>query len=364
MSFENSCSGVFTVYRIFGLVPSKFHFQSSTAELSRTFSNKKRQICRLFAEKLWFSCLLLFEFYNLIHSSILNYKKFFNIYSISSFNVFRLLMIITIRVCIILITIESYRHRKVQVKILDNLREIDRVFERKLKLHINYHRLKRSIFVALLKWIPIYFVAVSIFISANLFEETKIEDVICVALTLYPLLKQALFGSAYVTYAILIKCRLQAMHEVLDSNLLLAHVESPSFEMSIDRESRREREAFEFQRLIYLWRLFPRVHETVQLMNDTFKWSISVNFFADVFYICAVVFSYLNEILRTSHEKDTILSNISISYMFYCGIFCFRAIIPMAESVAAEADKIAPKIHRLSWISTISEELQHFVSKI
>lgn len=45
-------------------------------------------------------------------------------------------------------------------------------------------------------------------------------------------------------------------------------------------------------------------------------------------------------------------------------VFCFGAIVHMANSVAKEADKIAVKIHEISSSGTISEELLEFVSRI
>lgn len=363
MSFEDSYSAVFMVYRVFGLVPYKFHFQSINAGSADASSTKNRHIrCLFCAERFWFICSFLFEIYNLIHNSILCYKNFTHMNKINTFNVYRLLVIIIIRPSIIVITIESYCHQNIQVKILSNLHAIDRIFAQQLKLQINHHRLKRSIFVAFLKWISISVLVISILIATSFidYEYRTIEDEILLVLSLYPLLKKALFGSAYVTYAILMKCRLQAMHDVLDSNLLLAH-ESPSFEVSIDRESRREHEAFEFQRLIHLWRIFARTHDTIQLMNDTFKWSITANFFVNVFDICVMIFHYIDRVFGP-HMLIYVSYVGAVSFAFYY-VFCFAAIIQVANSVAAEAEKIAPKIHRLSLNGTISDELQHFVSK-
>lgn len=45
-------------------------------------------------------------------------------------------------------------------------------------------------------------------------------------------------------------------------------------------------------------------------------------------------------------------------------MFCFGAIIQIADSVAAEAGKIAPKIHQISLSGTTSGDLQKLVSTL
>lgn len=58
----------------------------------------------------------------------------------------------TIRILAIIITIETYCKRHVQVKIMKKFHEIDRNFAENLNLEINYHRLRRQIALQLLQF--------------------------------------------------------------------------------------------------------------------------------------------------------------------------------------------------------------------
>lgn len=246
------------------------------------------------------------------------------------------------------------------MRILNHLHEIDRIFAQKLHLQINYHRLRRLIVVTFLTWISICILGVSISVSV-LIPFATVEEKLRIVLSLYSVLKQIVFGSTYITYAILVRHRIQAMHEILDKNSLLT--QETAINISIDCKNPNEHEAFEFRRLIHLWRLFPLVYDAVQSINHTFKWSISMYIFVNVFNFCVVGFDYIRKIYESIDEDRKIIFFFSVPLLFYC-MFLFGAIIQMANSVAKEADKIAPKIHRLSSSGTISDDLQHFVSRL
>lgn len=228
MSFDASYNVVFMVYRILGLVPFKFHFHSITAGPLRS---GWRKVCWSFAENLWFACLLLYELYNLKLSSIWWYNAYACPSKVDTFNAFRTVMAVIFRLCIVITTVETYCTRHLHTNILSNLHEIDRQFAQKLKLQINYQRLQRTIFIAFLKWIPIYILAASIFIvNHSMKTQITIKYIATLMLSYYPLFKQALFNATYISYAILIRHRIQAMNQVLDSNLLL-HPHASAFEI-------------------------------------------------------------------------------------------------------------------------------------
>lgn len=358
MPFEDSYRVLFNIYSIFGLVPFQFHFRSIS-----TILHRKQQFCFLFVEKLWFICLVLFEVFNSVHSLVFYYRDCLKCNCMNSFNGFRLIMIFVIRLCVIVITVESYCRRHIHVRIQQNLREIDRIFTHKLRMQINYHRLRRVVVAAVLKWMFVYVIVVSIFIANNLIENKAKLKYTPLLLFVYSALKKALFGCTYITCAILIRYRVQAMHQMLDSNLIALN--ESAFEILIDRDGQNDREIFEYRRLVHLWRLFPRLHETIQLMNDSFKWSISIAFFANVFDITAMIFYNLDKIFG---PPGMCRSTIDLTYFIIASIFyyffAFGTIIQTANSVAKEAEKIAPMIQQIIACGTISDELQFFVSKM
>lgn len=359
MSFDDSYRGIFMVYRVFGLVPFEFHFQSITSEST---SNKMRKNCFPFMENLWFICLLLYELYILVHSSYLWYDSYASDGKINTFNGFRTAMAFIFRLCIVIITIESHCNRNVQVKILHNLCKIDRIFDQKLELKIDYRRLKRMGFVAFLKWFPIHALATSIFIvNSSTKNKITIQDIAPVMRSYYPLIKLALFSAAYITFGILIRHRIQVINEALKIELLFAHHESP-FDLRIDGERCNQHEAREFQRFIWLWRLSTCAHETIQLMSNTFKWSISMSFFANIFNLCAILFNFFHETLESISQNGIGSLYIPISYMLY-SVFCFGATVQLANSVAVESEKTARKLHQISLSgAAISDKFSKFVS--
>lgn len=329
------------VYRVFGLVPYHFHVQSVATAWQSPLSFAKREKYFLSVKRTWFIGLLLFELYNLVHSSVLWHRLYKS--ADYSFNIFRFWNAITIRICIIIITVESYRHRHIQVEIIKNLHEIDRIFAQTLKLQINYHRLRAAVFVAFAKWMGISAIVVSTLFAASLIEHVANFRLM---FALYPLVKKAMLGSVYMTYAILIRHRIRAIHEVLDSDLLLIHEST-----------------FALQQLMHLLHIFPRIHATIQLINATFKWSISMNFFVNVFDFCETTYYHLDKAFQ--HPKHSIEDGLLFSgfaFTFYYVLY-FGLIIQMAHSISAEANKIPPKIHRLNLSRTISDEMQEFVSE-
>lgn len=362
MSFESSYSSVFTAYRLFGLVPFKFHFQSITT--NPEIFNKKQKNFVSIVEKLWLLCLLLFELQNLVETLHSRIQFLVTCNCINSFNGFRIFMLLTFRVCPILVTLELYFHRNVQMDIIAKLQEIDRIFAQKLKLHMNYHRLKRTIFIAFSKWISICVVFVLILIVSYIIVKAPKEEYTSLAMSLfYPLSKRALYSSTYITYAILIRHRIQAMHEVLDSNLLLLR-DSP-FDTANALESRNEHDAFELRRMVHLWKIYSLLHETIQLINDSFKWAISFIFFSNVIAVCVGTFQYFDKTYGSPNEYYTNLVNVmcySFFLVFYYGI-CFGMMIGMANAVDIDANKIMQKMYQISLSGTISDELQNFVSK-
>lgn len=360
MCCSDSYSVLFMLYRIFGIIPFNFHFQSfSPASHIPLYFNKKRKLLLLSIEKFWTICLLLFELYNLIHSSILWYTTYLTSNNINTFNIFRTMTAVSFRICVITMTIELHCKRHVQVEIFRMFHEIDRIFAQKLQLQINYHRLRRCVVVACLKWLSICILIMSISFASK-FQPGKTAQNLRMLLSLYLVLKQIVFGSVYITYVILIRHRIRAIHEVLDRNLLLTQ-QHATVEGLFALDQRNEYEAFEFRRLVQLWRLFPQVYATVQLVNHTFKWSISIYIFVNVFNFCVVVFDYVREIWGLIDEDGLNTVLYSTSLIFYC-MYLFGVIIHMANSVANDGEKIASKIHRVS-LCGVSEDLLHFVSR-
>lgn len=348
MPFAHSYRAIFNIYSLFGLVPFQFHFRSISAK-----SHRNHSFCLLFVEKLWFICLILLELFNSVHSAIFYYCSSLKCESMSTFLAFRMIMIFVIRLCVVVITVESYFRRHCHVQIHRNLHEIDRIFTHKLNWQIDHHRLKRTVVAAVLKWMLVFVVVATIFITNNLNANSANPQYAPVLLSIYVFLKKALFGCAYITCAILIRHRIQEVHQALASNLTALN------------DGPNDREEFEFRRLVHLWRLYPRLHETIQLMNDSFKWSMSIAFFVNLFDISAMIFYNLDKIFGCpkSCQSSINLTYFIIASVFYY-IFAFGTIIQTANSVAKEAERIAPKIQQICSCGLISDELQLFVSRI
>lgn len=102
---------------------------------------------------------------------------------------------------------------------MNNLYEIDQKFARKLDFKINYYRIRHLIAKSFLKWFLVLVTAQTISIWVYL-QKTTLPATLLYG-SIYLASKLTLFGSTYTTYVILIKCRLETMHEVLGSSLLL-----------------------------------------------------------------------------------------------------------------------------------------------
>lgn len=354
MSFENVHSAIFMVYRAFGLVPFQFHFKSITKS-QRNPSKKWKKHVYLISELLWFICLLLLELYWLIESAMACYGHSIRL-SFDIYNTFHFSVAFSARVLLIVITIESYCKRNVQVKIMNDLYEIDRIFADKLKLKMNYYRLRRQIGMAFLSAIFIYIV--TLFLLIFLYWNDAYDQFL-IPFTVYTFFKRALSGSCHITYALFVKYRIEAMHEVLDSNLILA--QQNSIEICIDRQRCNDMEAFELRRMVYLWEIFSKIYDIVQLINCRFKWSISVNFPINTFDISVAVFAALNRIVKPANPSIVVYASFSWALVVLLSTFSMGSIIQAANCLSKEADKLAQNLHRIRSCDIDSDELQDLV---
>lgn len=162
MSFDDSNGAVFMVYRVFGLVPFQFHLKT-ISNPQNTILNQKRQKWNFLVETLYFVCIIASELCMLVYYCIFCYRSSL-IFSLNPLNASHLVIVFTLRAFIVVTTVETYLKRDVQVKILFNLCDIDRVFVEKLNLTINYERLRRQILNAFLEWTFILVILISTFI--------------------------------------------------------------------------------------------------------------------------------------------------------------------------------------------------------
>lgn len=353
MSFEDSHGTVFMVYRVLGLVPFKFHLKP----LTKSHSQKWWQNVRLIGEHAWFVCMLILELYMLIHTCILCYNHSIKI----SFDLFRTLhfsIVFTIRTLVIVITIESYCKRNSQVEIIKNFREIDRQFMERLNFEMNYHQLRHEIAMSFLITIVIYIAAIVLLIPS--YWNESFNQQMLALFVIYPLLKRSLSGARYMTYALLAKYRIKAMLEILNSNVL--SVQQNSIEVCLDQQMSDDRETFELHRIINLQKIFSQVYDTVQLINNSFVWSISANFPINVFDISVAIFSAFDKMMDPENPHVIYIS-YSWAPLALHYVFSLVTIVQTADSLNREADKLTHQIHRIQSCGIKSEALSDFVSR-
>lgn len=131
--------------------------------------------------------------------------------------------------------------------------------------------------------------------------------------------------------------------------------------------------SFSLSSMIWLIRIPTFISPVATLSTHTWnhrtgEWHIQMvqfdEFLCQCVCNCSSIFHYFGNSLNDSdHSYNVkIISYIEFAFGIYY-IFCFGAIIQMANSLTTEAEKIAPKIHRLILDGHVSEELQIFVSK-
>lgn len=353
MHFEDTYRVVFMVYRVLGMIPYRFTPSKNQAP------PQNRPNTFLVVEYLWIICLLAFECYVLIDSLFECYDYISHV-KVTLYIGLDLLILTTFRILTIIITIESFFKRNIQVNILHNLFEIDKIFIEHLNMNIDYKQLNRLIRNAFLKWIFIYIITETFLISMTLYEGANNLPIFLI-LFVYPLLKLTVNGSKYITFAILIKYRIDAMHKVLlDSPLWMQEnlfkKNDNLLRFNIDQTN-------ELHRMINLWKIFNKMYKTIKLTNYSFECSISINFSVEILAICAVLFHILDYILGPPN-RFFLISIISFGiYLFYY-VFRVGMLIRIAHCAAEEADMLANKVHRLCANSTVLDDLQNFVNKI
>lgn len=353
MSFENTYSAVFMVYRLLGLVPFPYHFKSITSsqniELnSRNFFGHKQK-WNLTLEILYFICVLALELSILVLSCLSCYLHTVK-NDLNLFNASHMVIVFALRVFFVAATVETYFKRNLQVKILINLYEIDRVFARELNLSIDYHPLKRQILVAFLKFMIAFVVAFVIFARFAVVATDPYPIYIRLSYAFYPLIKAALVGSKYITYATLIHYRIEAMHGIFDS-----------FEIGVDKQSNHDDELFEFRCMIHLRWIYSRIYDTVQMANDSFEWTISMGFSVALIDSSLMLFHAFDDIFEPS-KRSTILTSFNWIPFFLHHLFFMGMIIKAANRIGKQAKSVAHKVHLLGSRGQILDDLHNFVS--
>lgn len=350
MFFEKSCREVFVVYRILGLVSGQFRFSQSY---------NIWQILLTIAEHFWIICILIFELYLLKMSFEMWHQKFVhepNLYSVS----FSFGTIVT-QILLCAATIESFCKRNTQTNILNNLNDIDHIFSETLNLNVNYFRLRRLIRRAFMKWILVYVIVECLLISLIPIETNEpIRFVDFLLFAMYPMQKLTLIGSKYITYGILIKYRIRTMHEILDTYFPTVHQNRQCISECTTCDNYR---SIELRRMLNLQRIFDKIYETIQLTNETFKWSISMVFSICVFVICILLFHVLEFILGPANKVSLSTACINVVIIFYY-VSALIMFIQIANDVTNETEKLAVKVHQISLNQTLSKDLLNFVSKI
>lgn len=162
-----------------------------------------------------------------------------------------------------------------------------------------------------------------------------------------------------MTYAFLVKYRIEAMNEIFNSNLLL--VQQNSIEICLDQQMINNNEAFEIRRMIELQRIFSKIYDTVQLINKSLRWSISVSFPINVFDISVAVFSAVDNVVNPENPNKA-YNSYSWGPLTLYYVFSLVTIIQAANSLSKEADKLAYQIHRIQSCGIESGDLKNLVS--
>lgn len=349
MQFGDTYRVVFIFYRVLCMVPYRF-------STSKAFNQSKRWQDILFAaEYLWMIVLILFEFYIVIDGVLESYLYVSHI-KVTLFTGLDLVILTTFRVLLIIITIEAFFKRKEQVKILKNLSEIDTNFARHLNINLDYGQLNRVIRNAFIKWSLIYVITEVFLISMTLYEGANNLPTFLM-LFVYPLLKLTLNGSKYITFALLIKYRIDAMHTALITSSLWVNENQPIKWNNLQKFTNNH--AIELKRMISLWQIWNKMYETMELANYSFKWSISVNFSVEILSVCVVLFHILDSILGPPNRFPLFSFASYGVYLFYY-VARVGMLIRIAHCAAEEANMLANKVHRLC--GTVSDDLQNFVS--
>lgn len=201
----------------------------------------------------------------------------------------------------------------------------------------------RSAFV---KWILII-CATEIVLFCIAVDDKENKFTPFLVLYIYPVFKLTLNVSQFMSYSILIRYRIESMNQMLIYSL---KQESSNFHM------------IELSRMFYLRQIVCKLHDTVQLINDLFKWSISGTFSIDLFAISVILYHELDYILG---EQDRFgrLPVIAFGLFLFFYLIRLGAIIKTGNSTAKEANQLADNIHRINSNKWNSDGLQHFVRK-
>lgn len=345
MNFKETYSLVFYIYRILGMVPYRLIVEESHVVISTPKF-----------EYLWLFVLFALETYILVYGTILCYE-YVLVTKVTLYTGLDLLIVTTFRALLVIITVESFLKRDAQVKALQNLLDIDKVFTEKLSVDVNYPKLGRLVKVLFIKWSLIYIVTEAFLIWLTLFEEANSFGIFLL-LFVYPLLKLTLNGSRYITFVHLIKHRILLMQQVLkDSNLWIDENNVrrwDGLQQFCDR-------LVEVPRMVHLWETYQQIYKTTELVNYSFKWSFSINFSIEILAVCAVLFHVLDYILGEPN-RFAVLSLISFGlYLFYY-VFRVAMLIRVTHCTAQDVSQFAANVHRLCYKSA-PEKLYNFVRK-
>lgn len=355
--FEEKFRFIFIIYSFFGLSPFRLLYLKFGTNLQAYNPCKNRKKWFSFAECIWILGIITLEIYALIFASKFDMtdamRKKFDLLAASKFVIFTIP-----RILHLIITLETIWKRNDHEIIHGHLHEIDEILEKHLCFRLNCHRLKQSIRNDFLRWICI----IPFLILTN-YHIWNVFGSIYVFLLDYSYMKLILNGSQYTTYGILVRHRIEAMHEALETNLMQA-LQKLEFESIFGdgQHSDDGNEPSERQCLIHLQQIYNKIYDTIELMNATFKWSMSLNISIDIFTVALVCFGHLQWFLDPTYENGTATNFYGfVTYTSYYA-FRLRLVIGMCNSIAESSSSIAAKIHQITLSSnTVTDEMKDMV---
>lgn len=364
MLFEETYRFVFIIYAIFGLSPFKlvYHdFSKKRVPLSR---NKRSKWIICIMDYAWTPCLSILELCSVFCASIAHVNVLLSV-EIDVFIASAYVIQTTIHLLYILNSIEWVFKRNFEMKILKRLHEIDTIFAENFCFQMNYHRLRNSIRNTFLLWVVFILIVFKTYIFHWNFASFIQCDVLAIKLILN--------GSRYTTYAILLRHRIEALTEILDQSRFQIVQSRSAFESSSRQQSNinhspealRNTET-ERERMMNLQRVFNKLHDSIGLVNDNFKWSISLNISNDIFSLSLNLFCILRRFLDPVYAQKyrTSLEIFFTARSFNLGYFIYHVIIliNVANNIAECGRKLTAKSHQVGLSVMVSDELRDFVS--
>lgn len=264
MKFIKVLLPIFRMYQFFGFTPFPIPFDAEKA-----ISRKDQRKWLIYIGILIIYLTVMVSYNIFAYQEFLGENKTEPMLSYLSF-----LIITTVRGLAIVIMVESIVNSKEQVKFLQRLNSVDRIFHDEIGIEQDYEKLRRTAFIWLALWL-VQIISLMTIVLVDVFgdESESFWSKMMTFLYVLPLPVTSMRYYQIIQYIASMSYRFQMINKRLETIYSWTNRLSTG-EKQLKKKITNSKENKTFEEIVTLRRIYHILWENTAELNNTFKWSL------------------------------------------------------------------------------------------